>query len=506
MHAYAMSNALLHSQPQLPANPTVQVDLVAFQKLTQERLQLHLKAKASERNTALLRERNWFLEDANVTLRADITERAKQQEQQAGEKATLLEEKDALVSERDWITGDRDRIAEENESLRAEVRLLKLSKDGLVADMEELQVENEDLIDGKEALLLVATFRQVEKMATEEKLAQESARRRKAEVTVKGLQQERDALESQLASKQETLNDIMDESDALEASRDDLRAAKRSLKDAQCDLATLQMRHAYALDEVAALKAELAALRESTCPVSALEALRAELESTKDTLLQLQAQNEQQAGDLDLCRTALTVANEERDNLRGSLEAMCGHYHMAEDVKEVLLKSVEEQDVELSRLQDALADRDATIATQETTIAALNVSLVERDIALTKADAALVQRDDALAKADAALAQCEISFAELNTSVASRDRKVDDLQTYITGLEGPSVFLPLYLGLESTFPDKGEHLDSEYSGTPCAADAPDSQLLILVAFAPQLPRFGCRVSPALVALLGLGYI
>ncbi|RPD53990.1 hypothetical protein L227DRAFT_567590 [Lentinus tigrinus ALCF2SS1-6] len=417
----------------LSANPTVQLDLVAFQKLTQEHFQLHLKAKASERNTALLRERIWFLEDANVTLRADITERAKQQEQQANEKATLFEEKDALASERDWITGERDRIVAENESLRAEVQLLKSSKDGLVADMEELQAENEDLLDGNEALL-------VEKMATEEKLAQESARRRQAEVTVKCLQQERDTLESQLASKQETLNDIMDEADALE---DDLQAAKRSLKDAQCDLATLQTTHTYALDEVATLKAELEALCKLTCPVSEFEALRAELESTKDSLLQLQTQNEQQAGDLDLCRTALISANEERDNLCDSLEAMRGRYHMAEDVKAVLLKSLEEQGVELSRLEDALADREATIATQEIAIAALNASLAQRDIALTKADAALAQRDDALAKALAALAECEISFTELNAAVASRDRKIADLQTYITGLEGVVQFLKL---------------------------------------------------------------
>ncbi|RPD73796.1 hypothetical protein L226DRAFT_613915 [Lentinus tigrinus ALCF2SS1-7] len=415
------------------ANPTVQVDLVAFQTLTQERLQLHLKAKASERNAAILRERIWFLEEANVTLRADITQRAKQQEQQADEKAALVEEKEALASERDWMTGDRDRIVEENKSLRAEVQLLKASESGLVADMEELQAENEDLIDGKEALL-------AEKMADEEKLAQESARRRQAEVMVKGLRQERDALESQLASKQETLNDIMDESDALE---DDLQAAKRSLKDAQCDLTTLQTTHTNTLDEVAALKAELAALRESTCPVSELQALCAELASAKDSLLHLQAQNSQQADDLDLCRTALTSANEERDNLRDSLEAMRGHYHMAEDVKEVLLKSLEEQDVELSRLEDALADRDATIATQETAIAAREASLAEREIALDEVVSALSQRDDALAKAGVALAECEASFAELNAAIASRDRKIDDLQTYVAGLEGVVQFLKL---------------------------------------------------------------
>ena len=132
----------------------MRVDVTAFQKLMQERHQLHLKVKSSKHNTANLRSHVWFLEDANASLRADITERAKQQEQQASENTALVEEKDALIAERDWIAGDRDRAVQDNESLRADINVLKSSKDALLVDMEDLQAEIEDLIDGNEVLLV----------------------------------------------------------------------------------------------------------------------------------------------------------------------------------------------------------------------------------------------------------------------------------------------------------------------------------------------------------------
>ena len=103
----------------------------------------------------------------------------------------------------------------------------------------------------------------------EEKLARESTKRRQAESQIEGLQQDCDALESQLASKQETMNDLMDETEALEVRhvsvriipcvhlahlQDDLRSTKRSLKGVQDAMVTLQAAHTDALEEVATLK------------------------------------------------------------------------------------------------------------------------------------------------------------------------------------------------------------------------------------------------------------
>ncbi len=135
-------------------NSIVQLELDVFHKINRERPHLHLKAEASDLNTATLRSRIWFLEDANEALRADITDHAYEQERMSSENTALLAEKEALVGERDWTAGDRDRAVQENDALRVDVELLKSSKEGLVADLEDLEAENEDLIAGKEALLV----------------------------------------------------------------------------------------------------------------------------------------------------------------------------------------------------------------------------------------------------------------------------------------------------------------------------------------------------------------
>ncbi|KAI0708215.1 hypothetical protein C8T65DRAFT_780152 [Cerioporus squamosus] len=434
-------------KPQPPANLTVQVDRDAFHKLTQEHLQLHLQVKASKHNSATLRSRIWFLEDANEALRADITSRARDQEQLAGEKTALLGEKEALVRERDWIAGDRDRAVGENDALRTDLELLKSSKDGLVADVEDLEAQNEDLMDGKEALL-------TEKMAAEEKLARESARRRQAETQAKALQHERDALASQLASKQETLNDLMDESEVLE---DELQATKRSLTDTERNLATLQTihdgvlqelttlktKHNGALEAITELKAELETLLKSTSPICEVATLRAEFDTTKHSLIQFQQQHEQQSGALELCRATLHSTSDERDSLRDSLDALRARHHLAEDLEDTLLRTLEERDVEISQLEATLAGRDATIAAHETTLADQDATICTHEAALVERDIALADRDAALAQADAALAECEASFAERDATAASQDRKLVDLQTYVAGLEGVVRFLKL---------------------------------------------------------------
>ena len=184
--------------------------------------------------------------------------------------------------------------------------------------------------------------------------------------------------------------------------------------------------------------------------MSEVDALRAELQTTKDSLSHLHAAHEQQC-------SVLTAANDERNSLRDSLEATRGRYHMAQDIQETLLKNLEDNDIEISGLEESLADRDAVIATHEATIferdaalaerdaslAACETALAEHDVSLAACDIALAERDTALTKADAALAACEASFAALDATTASQDRKIAEMQTYIAGLEGVVRFLKL---------------------------------------------------------------
>ncbi len=57
------------------------------------------------------------------------------------------------------------------------------------------------------------------KLSVEQKLVSEIAKRREAENQAKIMEHERDALEIQLVSKQDTLNDLMNEFETLEARR-----------------------------------------------------------------------------------------------------------------------------------------------------------------------------------------------------------------------------------------------------------------------------------------------
>ncbi|TFK82984.1 hypothetical protein K466DRAFT_277688 [Polyporus arcularius HHB13444] len=291
-------------------------------------------------------------------------------------------------------------------------------------------------------------------MTVEQKLVSEIGRRRQAENEARIMEHERDALAIQLASKQETLNELMNEFETLE---DDLQVAKRSFKSTEHDLCALQTLHdsaleglttlkaAYtgALEDITTLKADLEALRKSTCPISEVETLRAEVEFTNRSLVQLQATLDEQSGALDLCRTTLRSTSEERDHLRDSLDSLYARHKLAEDLEDTLLQTLEERDVEISGLEAELVGRDATIAAHASALADRDTTICAYKAALAARDIALADRDATLAQADAALAVCQASFVERDATAAAQDRKLVELQTYIVGLEGVVEFLKI---------------------------------------------------------------
>ncbi|KAI0744894.1 hypothetical protein C8Q76DRAFT_701604 [Earliella scabrosa] len=315
------------SSPYSESNPadTIQVNSAAFHQLAQDRHRLHLAVKELTRSNASLRDRVWFLEDNSKALRADITQRARQYDELVKTNDALGDEMEAVIAERNTVAADRDDLTAELEILRAEKDVLQASKDSLVEDLEQLQAEMDTVVDGKEVLL-------GEKIVLEQRLAQEVVRvcQDKSERT--RMEEEKGMLEAQLAAKQDTVDDLMAETDALE---DDLCAARNSLQGAQ---------------------RELTELRASTCPLSHLDAIRAELRAEADAHAQLRAKHEVQSGCLDLCRAALRLANEERAHLRGAVDRHRACQQVSDDLEDMLVGALQERSAEITLLKAKLDD------------------------------------------------------------------------------------------------------------------------------------------------------
>ncbi|KAI0737587.1 hypothetical protein C8Q80DRAFT_1211992 [Daedaleopsis nitida] len=351
------------THPTSPPLGTVRVDLDAFERLTQDRQRLHVKATQLEASAASLRNRIWFLENASATFRADITKHAEDYNELAKDHAELLEVKDALVRERDHVVAERDGMADKIVALHAENDTLRASKAGLTEDLEELQTETEELIDGKESIM-------VEKMVLEQKLALAEATAHKTTADLQKSQERRQMLEAQVAVKQEAVNDLMDE---LQGLKEDLRKAKRSWCDAQSEIDDLRSTNDAVVEESDALKialetlrrttvprteleglqrstvpkTELDALRRATAPLSDMHALTAELQATKDALDALRAAQDS----LFRCPVACTA-------LRTSADA--------------LGRTLAERDAEVAQLTAAFGACDARDAE-------MTASLAERD-------------------------------------------------------------------------------------------------------------------------------
>ncbi|KAI0737603.1 hypothetical protein C8Q80DRAFT_1276350 [Daedaleopsis nitida] len=370
------------SPAQFSVSP-IQVDPDTYRQLNRERVQSHLKVKELERNNASLRSRIWFLEDTAKSLRDDVTQRAREYQELVDANGTLVAEKDEIVADREAYAADCRDLTQEVNLLRSEKKVLQDSKDFLVEDVEELQAEMDEMTKGNELLL-------GEKASLEEGLTRETSKRRQAQSQVKQLEEESAMIKAHLASKQDTLDDLMEEIEALE---DDLKNAVQTAQEFQHEVENLRETTTHLLgengllkaelaaakdalheadelrkantvlaDEKAALTAELKSLKGSTCPRSHLNAARADLQTSNAALEQLRTEHQLQAGCLNLCRTALPLANEERAILRGTAERHRANQRVSEDLEDSLVASLAARDVQIAQLKASLERREAECA------------------------------------------------------------------------------------------------------------------------------------------------
>lgn len=110
-------------------------------------MKLELQVKELTRNNGTLRNRIWLLEDGGKALRADITQRAREYDE-------LVKHNESLVAEENVIAGERDDLAAKIDILRAEKDVLQISRDALMEGMGQMEEEMDDLMKGKEALLV----------------------------------------------------------------------------------------------------------------------------------------------------------------------------------------------------------------------------------------------------------------------------------------------------------------------------------------------------------------
>ncbi|TFK84416.1 hypothetical protein K466DRAFT_226680 [Polyporus arcularius HHB13444] len=142
----------------------------------------------------------------------------------------------------------QDRVVEEKDGLRAEVELLKVSKDGIVTDMEDLEVENEDLVAGERGSRDPRRWPPRAEACTREYQAALSRDSGQGSCSTNTM---RSGVRNQLASKQETRSDLIAPQPVL--LQDELRTTKHTLKATQHDLAALHAMHTAGREHIVAL-------------------------------------------------------------------------------------------------------------------------------------------------------------------------------------------------------------------------------------------------------------
>ncbi|KAI0708212.1 hypothetical protein C8T65DRAFT_740223 [Cerioporus squamosus] len=255
---------------------TVEVDADTFRMLVEDRLQLHHKVNSLETSAASLRNRILFLEKPSKEYREDTGQSLDGLEDaHAAEKRTTA---DALTAERKTaaayaaIVKERDTMAKEYAELRAQ-------KDALAADLEALHTEmataTTAFSGGKTILDL------------EEKLTREAAKASRAASEVDRLQEELSVAKVELASKELTLDGMVDGIEKLVDMCHELFCANDEIatenKCLQAQLDEVRSSYSEVSDQLCAANASLALLQDEN------DDLNADLDDADEDCFRLKA-------------------------------------------------------------------------------------------------------------------------------------------------------------------------------------------------------------------------